>query len=522
MRRFVGNERTGRATALPRGGGASLPLLALLVFGGGPHLLAQNPLAQNLVAENLLAQNPLTIPRETPLRVQVTHTVRLKAGEPFEGKLLEAVYGPDRMLLPAGLIARGVVDATPAADRGTRINARLDGDFTPLREPVIRVTQLVLPSGEILPLSATGAMRDAEVVSLGRRPEKTSIMGQLKERVSTQVKQGRQTLHDTLHGTGVEQQKGDRLRKLLYAQLPYHPQKVWAGSSFDVVLARQLNVPAAAAAQPAPRAPGVDLASGTLHARLTGTVSSLAAAKGDAVTAVLTQPFCDAAGRMMLPTGTPLNGVVVQAEPARWFGRSGKLRFSFRSVAAPGATPGSSAAQGAMPAASPIVSTVAPVATPVAIVSHAPAAADAAPDGGNGQDRKTGAPVLSTRSQAAATPIAGHLHSIDAVDGQNVALDPEGGARAQPDKGRFLAPLMLGILGASSQDDDGGILRQGVTSNGFGIPARVLTVALASPNLSSGFAAYAFSKSIWKRWIARGHEVTFPKFTEMAIDLGRR
>jgi hypothetical protein len=77
-------------------------------------------------------------------------------------------------------------------------------------------------------------------------------------------------------------------------------------------------------------------------------------------------------------------------------------------------------------------------------------------------------------------------------------------------------------MAVASQDEDGGVLRQGVTSNGFGLMARVATMAAASRDASTGFAAFAFSKSIYRRYIARGHEVSFPANTEMTIDLSRR
>jgi hypothetical protein len=160
----------------------------------------------------------------------------------------------------------------------------------------------------------------------------------------------------------------------------------------------------------------------------------------------------------MLPAGTSLHGQVMQARAARSFARSGRLRFSFRSVGMP----------------------------------------------------------------AASQHIESSLSSIQAQDGQNIALDAEGGARAQPDKGRFLAPLVLGVMAAASHDDDGGIARQGITSNGFGLLARVVTMAAASRDTSTGFAAFAFAKSVYRRYIARGHEVSFPRNTELAIDLSRR
>jgi hypothetical protein len=81
---------------------------------------------------------------------------------------------------------------------------------------------------------------------------------------------------------------------------------------------------------------------------------------------------------------------------------------------------------------------------------------------------------------------------------------------------------VLAAMAAASTDDDGGIARQGVTSNGFGLVARVVTMAAASRNASTGFAAFATAKSIYRRYIARGHEVSFPANTEMAIDLSKR
>jgi hypothetical protein len=214
-----------------------------------------------------------------------------------------------------------------------------------------------------------------------------------------------------------------------------------------------------------PPARAVDLTSGTMQARLTEGISSASAKKGDPVSAVLVKPFCNPQGRLMLPAGTSLNGHVIQTRAARSFGRNGRLRFSFRSI---GASTATGAAQ----------------------------------------------PAQSIESS---------LSSIQGQKGQNVALDAEGGTRAQPDKGRFLAPLALGGLAAvAAGGDNDDIINHGVTSNGFGIPARILTMAAASNNASLGFAIFATAKSVYRRFLARGHEVTFPTNTALAIDLSRR
>ncbi len=393
----------------------------------------------------------LSIPAEVPLRVELTNTIPLKAGKPFRGRLMEPVYGPDRLLIPAGAAAEGFIFATPAAERSARINAKLDGDFTPLRVPVIHVTELVLPSGAALPVDAVGGMRNAETISLAAHPRPTSLAGRIKAMAHAQIQQ----VHEMIHNP----HKGDWAKQLLYRQLPYHPQSVWAGSQFDAVLREPLRIPLAGA--PIPPAGAVDLTSGRMQARLTVGISSASAKHGDDITAVLVKPFCNPQGQVMLPGGTPLHGLVLQARPARWFGRSGRLRFSFRSVG------------------------------------------------------------TSTAANAGQR-IESDLSSIQGQNGQNVAIDSEGGTRAQPDKGRFLAPLVLGVMAAASTDDDGGIARQGVTSNGFGLFARVITMATASRNASTGFAVFATGKSIYRRFIARGHELSFPANTELSIDLSKR
>jgi hypothetical protein len=424
--------------------------------------LAQVPAQMQAQIQAAVAASPvlgldpipsLSIPAEVPLRVEITQTLTLETGKPFRGKLIEPIYGPNRLLLPAGTAAEGVISATPAADRSTRVNAKLDGDFTPLRVPVIRVTQLVLSSGAALPVDAVGSMRDAATISLAAHPAPSSISGRVKATIHQQIQQVRDLVHNP--------HKGDLAKQLLYSQLPYHPQRVWAGSQFDAVLREPLRLPLASASAPIPPAPAVDLTSGTLQARLTAGISSASSKKGDPVSAVLVKPFCNPQGALMLVAGTSLNGVVLQARPARSFARNGRLRFSFRSVGASGAS-----------------------------------------DAGQ--------------------HIESSLSSIQGQKGQNIAIDEEGGTRAQPDKGRFLAPLVLGVLAVASNDDDSGILRQGVTSNGFGLAARIVTMATASKEASTGFAVFAFGKSIYRRYIARGHQVSFPTNTELSIDLSKR
>ncbi|HEY0760364.1 MAG TPA: hypothetical protein VGD59_14025, partial [Acidisarcina sp.] len=114
----------------------------------------------------------------------------------------------------------------------------------------------------------------------------------------------------------------------------------------------------------------------------------------------------------------------------------------------------------------------------------------------------------------------------EATADQNLSIDSEGGAKAGPPKDQLLAPLLLGVLAISSldrdRDNDGVAVKNAVVSNGFGLVARVWTAASGDRNVASGFAYFALSKSIYRRWIARGHETVFPRDTVLEIELASR
>ncbi len=236
--------------------------------------------------------------------------------------------------------------------------------------------------------------------------------------IHQQIQQARDMIHNP--------HKGDLAKQLLYSQLPYHPQRVWAGSQFDAVLREPLRLPLASASAPIPPAPAVDLTSGTMQARLTAGISSASSKKGDPVSAVLVKPFCNPQGALMLAAGTSLNGCSA-AGPSRAFLRTKRP-------------------------------------SPVQFPLH----------------RRPGAPATGQRIESS-------LSSIQGQKGQNVAIDEEGGTRAQPDKGRFLAPLVLGVLAAVPPTVTATTsLRQGVTSNGFGLAARIVTMAACEPRCLHG------------------------------------
>jgi hypothetical protein len=117
------------------------------------------------------------------------------------------------------------------------------------------------------------------------------------------------------------------------------------------------------------------------------------------------------------------------------------------------------------------------------------------------------------------------MTAAEAVPGQDISVDSEGGAKAGSGKDKYLEPLALGVLAAFSMDrvkGKKGVLQNGVVSNGFGVIARIATMAASNRTLAQGFAYFALSKSVYRRWIAKGHEVTFSKDTRLEIELSER
>jgi hypothetical protein len=106
-------------------------------------------------------------------------------------------------------------------------------------------------------------------------------------------------------------------------------------------------------------------------------------------------------------------------------------------------------------------------------------------------------------------------------------VDAEGNVQANPDKNRFVAPLLLAVTAMAGRGDDRdhdgpGVGGTTVASNGFGLVARVISLTANNANVALGFGAYAFAKSIYFRFLIRGHEVTFPKDTQVEVTLSTR
>jgi len=412
---------------------AILPLSLLSVMGS----------AQSLPAPEI------ALPVGVPLRIRITHTAHLRVGTPVTGVLTEPVYLHDHLVLPRDTTVLGVVAGFAHVDRKLRTQALLNGDVTPLHDPVVDFNRLQLPgSSQQISISSRGVIRDTQLVRFVLRRNRPTYIQQAEDMARAQIK----SVHDTFLTPG----RTDRALRLLYSQLPYHPQRIWAGTGFIADLDAPLDLPSSHPA-PAALASSASLNSITVSARLITPLDSRTSKAGDTVTATITRPVFDSDHNLLVPEGATLEGVVTRAKPARRLGRNGELRFGFRGLA----------------------------------------------------------------DEAGTTTVDGNVTGAAGAKAENLTVDDEGNVRANPDKGKVLAPLLLAYTAALGADDDGGVGQSVVGSNGFGLVARLIAFS-NNKNVSAGFGMYALAKSVYFRYIDRGHQVTFPRDTEVEVQLVSR
>ena len=412
------------------------------------------------------AQSPSNsiLPEGTLLRVELDRTSNLKDGAEVIGHLIDAVYLTDRSVLNAGLPVTGHVAGTTKVPARDRVWQLLDGDVTPTKRPEIVFDTLTLANGEKLQMNAPAMARAASLIHMqsAGKHGKLAVFSMAKTMAHARLQQFQKTY--------MSPGKKDRFEQFAYGQLPYHPQRVWRASQFDAELAQPLSLGDFSKAVACAETPEDHLPAATLHARLVTGISSRDARAGQTVQAILAQPvYADKSDKLLLPEGAQMSGVVMRAKPARLFGRPGVLRFTLKQV------------------------TVAPEES------------------------------CALQARTKAMGFSGQVTSVESAPGENVKINSEGEAEAGPSPNRLLAPLALTVLLARTFGEDGSNAGTGaVSGGGFGLAGRVVSLAARNANVTSGFAYYALTKSVIRRFILKGHEVEFPRNTRFDIDVSTR
>jgi hypothetical protein len=255
-------------------------------------------------------------------------------------------------------------------------------------------------------------------------------------------------------------EKGDRLLQLFYNHLPYHPQRIETGTSWTVETASPMAIPSP---PPPPSASGNAAAAGSntsnswiIQAYLENRLSSQTASIGEPIKALVAEPVYNQDHTIAIPQGAILVGAVTKAAPARSFSRAGRLGFDFKQVILP-----------------------------------------------DGQ-------IQNVQSA---------LKGVDAASAANLAMDSEGKVAPKP-QDKIVVPLILALLATRPLDQDGGgqLGKNFVGANGFGLAGNIIGLAGGSPELSAAIGAYGTALSIYRRWIARGTEVTFVRDTRLVLE----
>jgi hypothetical protein len=411
------------------------------------------------------------VPAGVPLRVELDKSYHLQVGTRIEGHLIEPVYLIDHVVVPANSKIYGSITGKHAVSRQARTAAMFNGDLTPLKNAEVTFSDLETPDGHHFDIKTDATERTANLVRMAA-PD-AAPKRSLGQRIAAAFQWTKRTAaagFSTPH-------KLDKAREALYAQIPVHPQEIWAGTQYDAELMQPLALTGQAAPAPTAAADLTELKlTGNIEARLVDPVDSSTAMVGMPVEAVLTQPLFEdepaqlestdtgapvaakAHGKLLLPEGTHLIGSVVQAKPAAMFGHNGSLRLTFRKVELPA-----------------------------------------------GDERV----------------VHGRVIAAEGVRSDRLLIDDEGQIKANG-ANRFLAPITLGSLAAVSDSTGAGLVREALSSNGLDLLTRIVGTASSNGGLITGFAYYEVGKVVFDTWVARGHEVVFAKNTRLEIELAQR
>jgi len=263
--------------------------------------------------------------------------------------------------------------------------------------------------------------------------------------------------------------KMERVKEAVINRLPYHRQYLRKGTIFTAELLAPVEF---GTAQATPRA-----AAGTqpapesiLSARLLTSLDSAHSARGATIQAIVTHPVFSAAHELIMPEGIILEGTVTFVKPARHFHRNGQLRFLFQTV-------------------------------------HPP-------------------------DQDPATLLAS-LYAVRVSEGDQVAVDEEGGATVTNSNTRFIAPALsiLALRAATHRELD-----EADEPGQIGLPAQVnygnpalggffgwglLGVAASqiSRPVGIGLSIVGVARTVYGSVFGKGREVVFQADTPIQLQL---
>lgn len=389
------------------------------------------------------------------IEVRIDRDVRMRKGAPVVAHTVYPIYLDNRLVLPADTEVKGKIASLRRVPRKTHLQALARADFTPLHQAILQFDSLVLRDGTVVPVHGATSKGGVFVVRFSTLPP--GPPGRRTSRVHRLLSQAVGREKAMVSGY-TSLRRWPRFRRFLFAQLPLHPQYVDAGLQYTLRLSNPLALPFAEAAPDPPATPAARAGDPLKHpaivsARLLTPINSKTSVQGTPVKAIVTQPLLNEKNQVEVPQDTMLVGVVTQAEAAKKFNRDGTLRFAFRQMQFPA-----------------------------------------------GYTQQ----------------VHGTAQAVMADQKQNLQIDAEGGAKAQPKSA--LAPIALSLLAAEASHDDE-MTTDATASNGFALLGHFMVLAPGSQYIAATMAATAASHSIYDRFLRHGTDVSFPKDTRIEISV---
>lgn len=408
---------------------------------------------------------PLTVPTGTPLRVSLLEKVPIKkVGEQVTGKVIAPVYSFNRMVIPAGSEVSGKVIRIIPASKFRRAEAIMSGNFTPLRSARVEFDTLKIKHGKSMPIDtkvSAGVPNVIRLVARKGKAEKPGLLNRAKRAIG-------QEWHSAMH-EAKRLVSFHYLKKFAISELPYHHQYLRKGTVFEARLVHPLHFGRETLSpteltdygDPPP-------ANSVVQARLVTGLSSATAHKGTQVVAVITKPLFSKNKKLLIvPEGTKLEGVVVQAHPAGHFRHNGLLRIVIRKMKLP-----------------------------------------------------SGATSLVDAS----------LAGLAVGRSSHIVLDSEGGASIPHHKQRYFNTALSLAVATSTFDSDAGraggarggdLTNRGLAGgSGFRLVGLIVGATVQSRALGQALGIYGAGWSVYDHFIKSGHNIVLAKDTPMVVAFG--
>jgi hypothetical protein len=406
----------------------------------------------------------LVVAKGVPLRIALKKPLPIRhAGVPVKAFVSEPVYAFDRVVIPAASEVDGRITEVAPPSKWKRTRAYLDADFSPHRVLRFQFDTLILKDGTRLPLDTKVLPTLGPVLHLETKANgKNSAVHRAKGLIRKQWDMAKAMLKPSAIWHLV--------KTFAYNEFPYHKQKLPAGTAFDIELEQPLEFGMAVVAPSETGEMGqLPSENSNAFARLTTRLSSATAHAGMPVEAILTRPVFSHEGKLLLPVGTSLKGIVVRAKPARRLHRNGQLHFTLQRVQLP---------------------------------------------------------------QGVSKEIEMALEGIEVPKSSHIEVDSEGETHVAGNKeARVLTTALSVMIATSNLENDrehGGVDANGdpgkrgiAGGSGYKLVGAIVGFAVKSPNFARVMGFWGAGQSVYGHFIARGTDLVLPKDTPIEVSFGR-